>query len=285
MNAEPCCSVAILQLLKTVSELDNSTSSKMLTQVLSIVTTAKVPEIYQVARELALLLVEKQLFNQMEGSYDPETVTCRQYECSLWVDGIGSNSISELVAWIEELHQYERVQHKIFVSRAWIRHGTGGAMPPLCASMLFSFLISKLIQGTGLSNELSLLLVRMGTMLLMFQNNQMSVASIIVHSADAASKVNPQCCVSLCRFATAIIRNDDRVLSSLDLVPYTPFSSNGGDISMDMESLGGISCTAALRHCLCLMKYQIGSYEQLSSILNQILAHMIEVRNRSAMFI
>lgn len=280
MKAEPCCLVAILHLLHTVSKLGTSSSLKMLTHLMYTVTTAKVESTYQAARELALLLVEKQLFGQTEESRDHETSLCGHYECSLWVDGVESNSILEFFTWIEEL-RHHRVQHKIFVTQAWIRHGTGGDIPPLCSSMLFSFLISKLIQNVGPSNELSSLLVRMGTMMLMFQKNPFPLASIIVHSADATPKVNAQC-ISLCHFATAILKKDENMLSSLDLVPYTVFINNGESISIRKEMFGYISCSTALRHCLCLMKYQIGSYEQLSLILFEILAHMFEVRNRSS---
>lgn len=281
INVEPCCLVAILQLLNSVSRLDNTTSPKMLTHVLCILTSTKILDVYDAARELALSLVEKELFNTTcRIQQDTETLSCNKYECSLWVDEIGNSSISELITWIGDLQQH-RVQHKIFVSQAWAKCSAGEhSMPPLCVSVLFSFLISKLIQDNiELSAGFSTLLIRMATKLLIFLSDPIPLASIIVHAADSSAQVDGQC-INLCRFATSIIQNDERAYCALDLIPFTMFYAEKRDVEMEPHFHTNIPIV--LRQCLSLMKYQSGSYDKLSSLLRKVLSYAIEVRRISS---
>ena len=278
-DAQPCCAVAILQLLLTVSQYDNSPSLKMLTQVLLILTTTKIPEIYEEAKRLAFSLFKKKLFNRtntQQSNHDIETLQCNDYECSLWISEIGKNEIVELVTWIGELNQH-RVEHKIFVSEAWTKTCTVDSMPPFCTSLLFSFLITKLLRNDDFSTEFSLLLSRMATKLLIFQDNPKLLASIIAYASDESSEMNDQV-TQLSRFARSIIQKDEETYQSLDLMPFTMFSTNNGDTTnIKVDPINSVDNSLALRQCLSLMKYQSLSYDHLSSLLRWICAGLLEV--------
>ena len=277
LNAEPCCAVAILQLLNAIARLDCSSSLKMLAPVLSILTTTTVPEIYSAARHLAHLLFEKELFPSNLASsrqLDPEILSCSKYETSLWVDEIDNGLIGEFISFIGDLHR-QRVEHKIFVTQAWAKYGKGGVlseMPPLCVSMLFSFLISKLLQNEAdLTSEFSLLLVQMATKMLMYQSDPTPLAAVILH----ASYGKPQS-QHLFKFATAISQNDEDMYHSLKLMHFTSFySDDEGTIDTFHPTDNSL---IVLRHCLSLLKYQDVSYDNLYSLLRRILSGLVEVR-------
>lgn len=259
--AEPCCMVAILQLLIFVSRFDGL-SSKLLTSVLLILTSTKIFEVYKTARELALSLIEKELFSNTCGKKrDNETISCNKYECSLWVDEMDTDSISEFVTWIVELQQH-RVPHKLFVSQAWAVSGVEYDMPPLCTSMLSSLLISKLLTNEScLSPVFSRLVAQVATKLLIFQNNPKPLASVVVHAADMNAHLDEQYC-NLRQFAKTILRNDKQ-----ELVPVT--------LKMDMQHY--TTSSVALRQCLSFMRYQSGSYDNSSALLRGIMPHVFEV--------
>ena len=278
MNAEACGAVSILQLFKMISQLDDSSSLKMLAQVFSILTATKVPEIYDAARDLAFHLIKKELFHQREtnlSQYDGETLSCNAYEGSLWVDEITEGIIQDLISWIRELHR-QRVQHKIFVSQALSNSGMGGYILQLGVSELFSFLISKLIQNDAkFSNEFSLLLIGMTIKILLFQSNPKPLASIIVYASEIGAKKNTEC-NHLINFASSILRDGVDMNRSLNLLPFTMFNLDDG-VEIDINSLVPRHDSGTLRQCLSLMKYQTHSYHSLSSLFRRILVCSIEV--------
>jgi hypothetical protein len=280
MNSDPCCSVAILQLLNTISRLDRNTPSlKMLNSALFILTSTTVLDVYNAARELATSLIESELFPVSEHRQDTETSSCNKYECSLWVDEIRKESIQELVVWIGSLNHH-RVQHKIFASQAWMNCGVEGEMPPLRVSMLLSFLISKLIIGeTEFSSSLSLSLIQLATKMMIYQQSPLPLASIIVYASSLNQKAegNTQC-THLCQFAASIVHKGDGGDSSLNILPFTVFNSDGKSISLSVNSFSSVTSSTALRQCLSLIKYKSVNNVDLSSLLRRILAWSFTVR-------
>ena len=283
-NAEPCCAVGILQLLRTVSQFDNTPSLKMLTQVLLILTATKIPEIYQAAKKISFSLLKKELFNKSnthQSNDDIEILQCFNYECSLWISEHGKDEILELIKYIGELTQH-KVEHKIFLSEAWIKtcaadHRSDDGMPQIYTSLLFSFLITRLLQKNDFSTEFSLLLSRMAIKLLIFQNNSQLLASIIVHASNEKFKTNDHL-THLSRFAKEIIRKDQEAYQSLDLVPYTMFGLNGDTTNIKVVTTTSPYSLLALRQCLSLMEYRSLSYNRLSPLLRRIYAGILEVR-------
>ena len=272
LNAEPCCAVAILQLLDVITRLDCASSLKMLAPVLSILTATTVPEVYSAARHLAHSLFKKELFpsNLASQQLDPEILSCNKYECTLWIDEIDNGLVREFTTFIGDLHR-QKVEHKIFLTQAWAKYGNGNAMPPLCVSMLFSFLVSKLIQNEAqLTSEFALLLVRMTTKMLMYQSDPTPLAAVIVHASHGKSKSK-----DLLKFAMAIVKNDEDMYRSLKLMHFTSFNSDDEGIYTFRPTDNTL---IALRHCLSLLKYQNGSYDNLNSLLRKILSGLVEVR-------
>ena len=284
-NAEPLLQSTILRALADVSRLDSSPSSKLLSRVMSILTTTNVPEVYAAARDLALLLVKKELFGPRDSNLmqdDEETVSCNKYESSLWIDGICSNTIKDLILGIEELHQH-RVNHKIFASQAWSSSEIPGRMPPLRVSLLLSFLISQLLRNeVEMSTEFSMLLVRIATKLLIYQSDPRPLASVIAFASAKKSHSITQI-ARLSQFAIAILQKDATTMSCLMSLQSAAFDSDTACISVSTASTlpysHRLSSSTSLRECLSLMKYQ-GSKNPsgLSLLLRKILACSFEVR-------
>eukprot|EP00804_Cyclotella_cryptica_P013520 CCRYP_017246-RC/>CCRYP_017246-RC protein AED:0.15 eAED:0.15 QI:74/1/1/1/1/1/6/1144/2412 len=274
-NAEPLAQNAILRTLIVVSRIDNSPSSKLLSHVMSIVTASRVKEVYATARELALSLIQNELFTQAGidlHQVDDETASCSAYECSLWIDGMSTSIIPEIATWIGEMHQ-QRVQQKIFVSQAWAHCDLGFDVPPLRVSLLLSYLISELFrQEKVFSPDFSLLVVRIATKLLIFQSDPRLLASIIVYGSNGIAHKNVQH-ANLSQFAMAIIQNHDKTVLRLNSLLSSVFDSDSACITVKaaVSNTRQLACSTALRQCLSLLRYQGDDDGNLGSLLRKIL--------------
>jgi hypothetical protein len=144
-NADPLLQQRILNCLYLLSCRSQVTySTKLLPNMISILISTTIPEVYTNARNLALVLMERDLFFSFSGSEttlgNSESRECMKYETSVWIDGISEDIIQELVSKVEE-SKHQRVQQKIMVSQAWSKTFAGLGMPSLKVS---SYLISSI---------------------------------------------------------------------------------------------------------------------------------------------
>lgn len=105
------------------------------------------------ARELALLLTERELFSWVGVEISPDkakTLQCRRYEASLWVDGVGADTIQEFLSLIEETKK-RQVQHKILMSNTRGNSLMQDAPSPLGVSPLLLSSICHLFGGINVS--------------------------------------------------------------------------------------------------------------------------------------
>ena len=312
-NAEPILQHRILQTLLMISRFNQTPfSSKMMISALSIVVLTKVPEVYTTARQLAIMLMERELFSHVSNpSYssdsedeNSEISSCHKYESSLWVDGISADLIQEVVLMIDNSKQ-RRVQHKIMISQAWSNASMGCAMPT--SFNMSSLLLSSICQLLGnnnadesVSQKMSLLLVQIATKMLLFQADPKPFAAIIVHCNQGGSipSSNDKYLTSLYRVAKGILLDEPNTSAHIEcltseiflpesnlnyiarLANNTTTNSNNTDINNLLQSTD----TTTLRQCLSMIRYSGGDNENMNALIRKILVGIVEVR-RNKLFL
>ena len=312
-NAEPILQHRILQTLLMISRFNQTPfSSKMMISALSIVVLTKVPEVYTTARQLAIMLMERELFSHVNyPAYSSESEdenseisSCHKYESSLWVDGISADLIQEVVLMIDNSKQ-RRVQHKIMISQAWSNASMGCAMPT--SFNMSSLLLSSICQLLGnnnadesVSQKMSLLLVQIATKMLLFQADPKPFAAIIVHCNQGGSipSSNDKYLTSLYRVAKGILLDEPNTSAHIEsltseiflpesnlnyiarLANNTTTNSNNTDINNLLQSTD----TTTLRQCLSMIRYSGGDNENMNALIRKILVGIVEVR-RNKLFL
>ena len=312
-NAEPILQHRILQTLLMISRFNQTPfSSKMMISALSIVVLTKVPEVYTTARQLAIMLMERELFSHVSNpSYssdsedeNSEISSCHKYESSLWVDGISADLIQEVVLMIDNSKQ-RRVQHKIMISQAWSNASMGCAMPT--SFNMSSLLLSSICQLLGnnnadesVSQKMSLLSVQIATKMLLFQADPKPFAAIIVHCNQGGSipSSNDKYLTSLYRVAKGILLDEPNTSAHIEcltseiflpesnlnyiarLANNTTTNSNNTDINNLLQSTD----TTTLRQCLSMIRYSGGDNENMNALIRKILVGIVEVR-RNKLFL
>ena len=312
-NAEPILQHRILQTLLMISRFNQTPfSSKMMISALSIVVLTKVPEVYTTARQLAIMLMERELFSHVSNpSYssdsedeNSEISSCHKYESSLWVDGISADLIQEVVLMIDNSKQ-RRVQNKIMISQAWSNASMGCAMPT--SINMSSLLLSSICQLLGnnnadesVSQKMSLLLVQIATKMLLFQVDPKPFAAIIVqcNQGGSISSSNDKYLTSLYRVAKGILLDEPNTSAHIEsltseiflpesnlnyiarLANNTTTNSNNTDINNLLQSTD----TTTLRQCLSMIRYSGGDNENMNALIRKILVGIVEVR-RNKLFL
>jgi len=307
-NAEPLLQHRILQTLIMVSRHQSQAqfSSKMLPSILSILVSTQIPEVYKSARELAILLMRRELFTQDSSGTSQEIKQCHEYETSLWVDGISENLIEEVVSMIEEMKQ-QRVQHKITVSQAWskavelkywISSSDSTVMPPLGVS---SLLLSSVFRMMGSAKarkqevtrgSMDMLLIQITSKMLLFQVDPKPLAAVIccypsfmlvglyntLHMiALGISKDSPDDFNVLRGIAPALFHPN----SHLDYISQMLVSSMNESKSemINIDDTQPIDSTA-LRQFISMVKYSQGKVlhpEKLNTLIQKMLVSILEV--------
>jgi len=305
-SAEPLLQRHILQTLLVVSSLSESQSPfspKMLPNVLSILVSTTIPEVYTMARKLALSLMERETTSSQINSHsegdssveNDEVMQCHQYESTLWVDGISADNIQELVTMIEEVKQ-QRVQHKIVISQAWSNASMGYAMPSLGVSSLLSSSICQLLLGlkegaSSLSKKMSLLLIQIATKMLLFQANPKPFAAMIVFCTKETTMGDKQI-AALYHVSESILHDDAKTndhIESLASDVFLPESCLNGIVRMmnaekknsecapQLDDVSRYMNATAMRQCLSMMKYAGGqNNEKLNTLVRKIVISILE---------
>lgn len=295
-NAEPILQHRILQTLLVISRLSEAPfSSKMLPSVLSILVSAKVPEVYTSARKLAILLMKREIFDSSSESC--EVRQCHEYESSLWIDGISIDLIQELTSMIEESKQ-QRVQHKIMISQAWSSASMGYTMPSLgVSSFLLSSTFQMLRNDEVLSDKMAMLVLQIVFKILLFQRDPKPFAAIIFYCNDTFPMDGHNCTLrniaggilgslgrddkpfliktneSIKYLASEIFHPDSMINCIARVVNST---AENKDIARIIESIPHAD-TIALRQCLTMIKYSKGEQnEELNSLIRKILVDIVE---------
>ena len=287
-NAEPLLQHSILETLFDVSRLSQTSfTSKMLPNVLSVLVFTTIPEVDTISRKLALLLMEQELGETTDNT---ETMQCRKYESSLWIDGISAETIQDLVRMIEESKQ-QRVQHKIMASQAWANASTGYAMPMPGVSTLLSSSIYRLLgdKDASFSDEVSLLLIQIATKMLLFQADPKPFAAIIVFAANG-SVPNDKNIAALYHCAKSILDDDSTANTCIESLTSGVFgaecqlNSIVQMVNADKKNLhtqldaSQYASPVAMRQCLRMMDYSKGRNEELNSLVCKIIIGVVEVR-------
>jgi len=314
-SAEPLLQHRILQTLLMVSRHHSQaqSSSKMLTSILSILVSTQVPEVYKSARELAILLMERELFSQ-DSSTSQDTLEikqCHEYETSLWVDGISANLIPEVVSMIEKMKQ-QRVQHKIMVSQAWskaveLKYWTSStdstAMPPLgVSSLLLSSVFRMISSAKARKHEVTrgsmdMLLIQITIKMLLFQVDPKPLAAAIccypsfMHVgqyntlrmiAIGISKDSPDDFNVLRGIAPALFHPNSHLNYIAQMLLTSYFTTNNSE-EVCIDATQPIDSTA-LRQFISMVKYSQGKVlhpEKLNTLIQKMLVSILEVRYQS----
>lgn len=294
-NAHPILQYRILRTLRLVSKLNQmSFSSKMLPSALTIVTSASTttPEVYDEARQLAISLLEREIF-PLSDKHDG-TESSRAYESSLWIDAISEEMIEDLMTMIGEVRQ-QSVQHKMTVLQAFsktnIVYDAASGVSSLL-SLSLSYLMSKSEETkTPFSDEFGLRLIQISVKMLLFQANPVPLAAIIHHAATTDEKAGKKNAAALYQVAKALVEGDSKIISYLNSLCSKLFHEECLLNSMLRVSMGKThdipQCnftSETMRQCLSLLKYTSSgdSREELFKLLRRTIVHICAVWGREA---
>lgn len=293
-NAEPLLQYRMLRTLLLVSKLDQiSFSSKMLPSALSILTSSltTTPEVYDAARELALSLLQGEMFPNDDNNAG--AVSCQKYETSLWVDAITEDTIEDLMTMIAEARE-QTVQHKMAIFQALSKAKLGYDMASSVSSLL-SLSISYLMSETGdsrisFTKEFELCLIQIATKMLLFQTNANHFAALIVYAASEHAPKNENA-AGLHQVAEAHLSGSSSVNTHLHALSSNIFHRKCLLNCMLRVSTGNAKNTPqcsfnpeAMRQCLSLLKYTTDEdcRDKLLGLLKQIVIYICAVEGACA---
>jgi len=293
LSAEPLLQYRLLRTLHLVSKLDQiSFSSKMLPSALSIMTSSSTatPEAYDAARELALSLLEQEIFPHSDNDF--EAMSCRKYETSLWVDVISEDTIQDLMTMIAEARQ-QSVQHKMTILQA-LSMAKLGYDSASSVSSLLSLSISYLMSDTedsrvSFTKEFEVCLIQIATKMLLFQTNAKHFAALIVYSAGEHSPGDEKA-AGLHQVAKALLDDSSDANTHLYALSSNIFHGECLLNCMLRVSIGNvqdvIQCNFTpemMRQCLSLLKYTTEGdcRDELLNLLRQIVVHICAVEGAS----
>jgi len=293
LSAEPLLQYRILRTLHLVSKLDQiSFSSKMLPGALSIMTSSSIatPEVYDAARELALSLLEQEIFPHSDNDF--EAMSCRKYETSLWVDAISKDTIQDLMTMIAEARQ-QTVQHKMTILQALSKAKLGYDSASSVSSIL-SLSISYLMSDTedsrvSCTKEFEVCLIQIATKVLLFQTNAKHFAALIVYSAGQHSPEDEKA-AGLHQVAKALLDDSSDANTHLYALSSNIFHRECLLNCMLRVSIGNVqdilqcnSTPEMMRQCLSLLKYTTEGdcRDELLKLLRQIVVHICAVEGAS----
>lgn len=289
-RAEPLLQLRILQTLILLSRLKKSPfSSKMLPNVISILISTNIPEVYTKARKLAVMLMERNLFSEFidfNSSHIAEIGQCNAYESSLWIDGISADIADKLVRMIEESKQ-QRVEQKIMISQALFKASVGCARLGISSFLVWS--ISRLFSDreSKVSNKVSLLTVQVATKMLLYLADPRPFAGIIawqvqgsVHEHVPGNKL----VAGLYHVAKSILQKDPKTNLLIESLTSDVFYVSSSQIlnsqisNGDKKEISPYADATIMRQCLSMMHYSGEHNEKLNILLRKILIGIIEVR-------
>lgn len=294
-NAEPLLRYRILRTLLLVSKLDRiSFSSKMLPSALSIMTSPSTttPEVYDAARELALSLLEQEIFPHSDNTAT-EVISSQKYETSLWVDAITENTIQDLMTMTAEARQ-QSVQHKMKIfqalSKAKLGYDSACSVSPLL-SLLISYLMSDADDSrASFTKEFELCLIQIATKMLLFQTNAKHFAALIVYAANEHLPKDKDI-AALHQVAEALLSSDTTTATHFHTLSSSIFHQESPLNCMLRASVGKARCMPQcdftpemMRQCLSILKYTTKEEcpEKLLNILKQIVVHICVVEGASS---
>ena len=288
-NAEPLLQYRILRTLRLVSKLDRiSFSSKVLPSALSIMTSSSTttPEVYGAARELALSLLEQEIFPHSDNN--AEAISSQKYETCLWVDAISENTIEDLMTMTAEARQ-QSVQHKMQIFQALSKAKLG--YDSACSvSSLLSLSISYLMSDTddsrtSFTKEFELRLIQIATKMLLFQTNAKQFAALIVYAASEKLEDKSNT-AALHQIATSLLSGGTAATTHLHALSSNIFHRECPLHCLLRVSVGKArympQCsftTEIMRQCLSILKYTAEEEcrEELLNMLKQIVVHICAV--------
>jgi hypothetical protein len=259
----------------------------MLPSALSIMTSTSTttPEVYVAARELALSLLEHEIFPHSDKSV--EAMSCRKYETSLWVDVISEDTIEDLMTMIAEARQ-QSVQHKMTIfqalSKAKLGYDSASSVSSLL-SLSVSYLMSDKDSRAPFSKEFALSLIQISTKMLLFQANAKHFAALIVYAAREHSPDDKNA-AGLHQVAKALLDDDSKANILLHALASNIFHRKCLLNCMLRLSIGNArdvpQCNFTpemMRQCLSLLKYTTEGdcRDELLNLLRQIVVHICAV--------
>ncbi len=281
-NASPLLQQRIMKcLLLLFRGSQTSYSSKMLPSVISILVSTKIPEVYTNARNLALMLMERDLFsifNVSDSTSDTENRECMKYETSLWIDGVSDDIIQELMRKIEESKR-QRVEQKIMVAQAWSRTFEELEIPSLHVSSYLISSISRLLcdGDSSSSNKLSDLSIQVATRLLLFQADPRPLAAIIVF-CSTAQILGDKRVAGLYRCAKYILDCEMNVNTSCESLSLDTFHPERSGLVPKFILLDRSADSTTMRQYLTMMKYSKFQNEKLHVRIRRLVIGLLEVR-------
>lgn len=281
-NAEPLLQQRIMHVMHTLSRGNQTAySTKFLPNVMSILTSTSIPEVYTNSRNLALVLLERDLFphfsNFASTVGNSEGKECMEYETSLWIDGISDDIIQELVQKIEE-SKHQRVQQKIMIAQAWSKN-FGLEMPTLYASDYLISSISKLVRDgdSSSSNRLSDLSIQVAARMLLFQADPRPLAAVIVFCTTARI-LGDKRVAGLYRSAKCILDNETKMNVRREPISFDTFHPERSGVISKLALLDRRADSNTVRQYLSMMKYSKDQKEELNNRVRRLVIGLIVVR-------
>ncbi len=281
-NASPLLQQRIMKCLLLFSRGSRTSySSKMLPSVISILVSTTIPEVYTNARNVALVLMERDLFakfNSSDSTSGTEGRECMKYETSLWIDGISDDIIQELMRKIEESKR-QRVEQKIMVAQAWSKTFGGLEMPSLHVSSYLISSISRLVcdGNSSPSNKLSDLSIQVATRLLLFQADPRYLAAIIVFCTTARI-LGDERVAGLYRCAKYVLDREMNVNACCESLSLDTFHPERSGLVSKYVLLDRSADSTTLRQYLSMMKYSKLQKEKLNVRIRRLVIGLLEVR-------
>jgi len=286
-NVEPLLQHRILQTLLVVSKLCNvSFSNKMLPSVLTLLVSTDILDVYSIARDLAISLMEKELFRDtffpsIDMSIDERS--CHAYESSLWVDFISSLSIEYLVTWLAGCRQL-KVQQKIMISQAWSKASFSDKVPPMCVSALLLSTVCHILRGqatkSNFSDHFSMLVIDIAVEMLLYQTDPRPFAAVLVFNAHDMIPIDEHTARLIKLAKIVLCHNDPGANDDSSLLSSGIFEKHFNRLQR-LSRLENCTSIAHLRQCLSLLKLPGDQYDALSEILiksiNQVLMAEVDV--------
>ncbi len=283
-NVEPLLQIRILQTLLVISKLCNiSFSTKMLPSVFTVLVSTDIPEVYSIARDLALSLMEMELFRDTSSASIDMNIDGRSYqgyESSLWVDGITPLSIEYLVTWLAEYRQL-KVQKKIMFAQAWSKASMSDEVQTISVSTLLLSTVCHIIQEraskSDIFDEFSTLVIRVATEMLLYQTDPRPFAAILVFNAHEKIPTDEHTARLIKLAKVVLCRNNlganDHLLSSSSGI----FGEHFNRLQI-LSRLKNCLSISHLRHCLSLLKFSGDQYDENCEILLKITSQLLMVR-------
>ncbi|KAL7554426.1 hypothetical protein ACHAWF_017849 [Thalassiosira exigua] len=284
-SADPVLQHRILQTLLVVAHSSQSNLlPKLLSNVLTVLVSTSIPEVYSVARQLALLLIGREIDSQSNADSPIES---NEHESSLWIDGIMASNIQELMMMMDDCKQ-QRIHYKISISQAWADAAMRHDMPPLgVSSLLLSSICQLLAEEGSYSNEMTTLITQIATDMLLQASDPKPFATVIA-LFNHGKKPRGKQVLGLYNVAKSIFDDDPKTGASIEFVVSDLFCSGNrlnGIVQMakstkknafTRRNISGYVSSSSMRQCLNMIQHSTGHNEQLNTLLRKVIVGLLQ---------